>query len=78
MTAEESYQLWETMVSNCVLSSHPSTLNGVQVSRKSGYIKNNDPGLLMKFDFWFHNATKVSDAEEWLRDIFPQCSFAMR
>jgi hypothetical protein len=78
MNVTDAYKLWETMVSQCVLSSHPPTLNGVQVSRKSGYIKNNDPGLLMKFDVWFHNSTQTSDAKEWMQETFPLHSFEMR
>lgn len=78
MTTEDSYELWKNMVSKCVLSSHPPTLNGVQVSRKSSYIKNNDPGLLMKFDVWFHSSTQVCDAKEWLQETFPQSLFEQR
>ncbi len=75
MTCDDVYTLWETLVANCTLSSHPNDLNGIQVYRKSGSVRPHEPGLLMKFDLWFASSASHDDIGEWLSHSLPNYSF---
>lgn len=66
MSSDVAYHLWETLVCHCVLSTHPTHLNGIQVSRKSSIVRHHEPGLLMKFDLWFSHDATLSEVASWV------------
>ena len=61
---EDAYRLWETLVSECVLGTHPAHLNGVQLTRKSSGVRHGEPGLYVKVDLWFASR---DDPCAWIR-----------
>jgi len=75
MKCDDAYTLWEMLVAQCTLSSHPDGLNGVQVYRKSATVRPHEPGLLMKFDIWFTASASRDDIVEWLARSLPNYSF---
>lgn len=75
MSCDDVYTLWETLVTDCVLSKCPSHLNGIQVSRKSGSVRPREPGLLMKFDLWFSSEASQVHVSHWLRHTLPDHDF---
>ena len=75
MSPDDAYNLWESLVTACVLSNHPETLNGVQLSRKSGHVRPHEPGLFMKCDLWFSPSADHNSAAAWIADTFPTYSF---
>lgn len=78
MSPYEAYQLWETLVTTCVLSEHPASLNGVQLSKKSNYVRPRELGLLMKCDLWFSSNADQASLLEWIARVFPNYSFTHR
>ena len=76
MSNHDAYELWETLVAHCVLSTHPSSLNGIQVSRKCVRVRPKEPGLLMKFDIWFSSTASTSEISQWFRDNTPTHAFS--
>lgn len=76
MSCDDVYNLWETLVASCTLSTHPCELNGIQVSRKTTTVCPHEPGLIMKFDLWFTSVSSHNEIEEWLSHLVPNCSFS--
>ena len=75
MSPDDAYALWETLVTNCVLSKHPDTLNGVQLSRKSTHVRPHEPGLFMKCDLWFSSDADCVAVTQWIRETLPSYAF---
>lgn len=66
LAPDDATRIWQTLLMQCVLGTHPSHLNGVQITRKSTHVRAGEPGLFMKVDVWLDKPT--DEPTEWIRE----------